>query len=407
MIELRGFRSLLSGILPVLATCCLSAHANAEWLQVTGSAVVEGGQYEIARVQARAEALEKAKLQFGEHIQSQQSVHSGALVSDKVNLQQQAQVKRAAMHDEYTSGDRLYVVMNVELEQSASCPGSQAAQYKKSIAVMGFSLQAPPQGNLGKLGGIDQGLAASLRDALEKQQSLIVLSATQDVLYSDVINAPTQYAQEGQLTQATSVAQNIGAQFVVSGVIRDLSLQDPKAFKNSAFQKLLNLGQFDNRKRNFALDLFVHDGFSGSIIWQERFQTAADWNYDADENIGFGSARFWQGSYGQEVQRQLNTMAYVVSEQLKCQPFMTRISRVQGKTLHFDAGASTGIRPGDTFALYRTYSWYDANRKRGSQLENAKTSLRVSQVHPEFGSGTIAIDPGRINIQEDDLLIAW
>ena len=86
---------------------------------------------------------------------------------------------------------------------------------------------------------------------------------------------------------------------------------------------------------------------------------------------------------------------------------MTRISRVDGKTLHFDAGASTGIRPGDKLSLYRTFNFNDADQQRGVELTNVKTALTVSQVHPGFASGTIAVDPGRLNIQEDDLLIAW
>ena len=44
---------------------------------------------------------------------------------------------------------------------------------------------------------------------------------------------------------------------------------------------------------------------------------------------------------------------------------------------------------------------------RNVDLESVKTALTVTQVHPNFSSGTISVDPGRLNIQEDDLLIAW
>ena len=98
-------------------------------------------------------------------------------------------------------------------------------------------------------------------------------------------------------------------------------------------------------------------------------------------------------------------MATNVTEQVRCQPFMTRITRIEGKILHFSSGASSGIRPGDTLALYRTFNFYDSERLTGVELDSVKTALTVSQVHPNFSSGTISVDPGRLNIQEDDLLI--
>ena len=396
----------------VLVPACLSLYllsgsAHAEWIQVTGVAALKDGLYDQARASAHSDALRKAAMQFGTQIHSEQIMRNGQLVEDKVRLDSQAKIRRSEVQEEYVSEGSLYLVMNVDLERVQSCPGSQAAGYKKAVALMGFSLQSPSQALLGGLHDIDRGLSAALNQALTRQDSLLVMSASQSDLYADDRNAPTRYANEGQLTQTTRVAQDLGAQFVVSGVVRDLSVEDPDHYKNSRWQSLLRVSKLSNPLRRFSVDVFVHDGFSGSIIWQENFSTMADWNFAANEQVGFASAEFWNDSYGRAVQSEINTMAYLVAEQLRCQPFMTRISRVKGKTLHFDSGARTGIRPGDKFSLYRTYAFYDANRMAGVELQNAKTALTVSQVHPEFGSGTIGIDPGRINIQEDDVLIAW
>ena len=123
--------------------------------------------------------------------------------------------------------------------------------------------------------------------------------------------------------------------------------------------------------------------------------------------VGFGSAEFWQDEYGLAVGGLVNEMAAMINDQLRCQPFMTRISRVEGKTIHFLSGASSGVRPGDKLSLYRTYNFYDADLLKGVELTNVKTALTVSQVHPGFASGKISVDPGRLNIQVDDLLVAW
>jgi hypothetical protein len=385
----------------------LAMPAAAEWVQVTGSAYVDQGLYDDARVRARDDALAKAVMKFGAHVSSEQEMRRGKLVKDYVNVSANAKVRRSEVQEEYVSDGSMHVVMNVEMEQVQQCPDSQSSQYRKAVAVMGFSLQSPEQAGLGGLHGVDRGLANSLHQALRKQDGLILYNASNTRIDKDSVSAPTHYTQEQYLSNAAAFAKQLGAQFVVSGVVRDLSVENADAFGSSRWAGLLRAGNLSNTTRNFSVDLFVHDGFSGSIIWQKTFTTQADWTHDPPASVGFGSGEFWSANYGREVQKVVNTMAYLVDDQLKCQPVMTRISRIDGKTLHFNSGASTGIRPGDTFSLYRTFSFYDALQASGAELQNVKTALTVSQVHPEFGSGTIAIEPGRINIQEDDVLIAW
>ena len=403
----RNERTGVIALLALIYFLFLSIPAMADWVQVTGSAYVEQGLYDQARAQARDDALQKAVMKYGSQIHSKQEMNSGRLTTDYLKVESNAKVRRSEVHEEYFADGHIHVVMNVLMEEAQSCPGSQASQYRKALAVMGFSLQSPRQAALGNLHSVDQGLSRALHLALQKQDGLILFAGGDTQLFQNVQNAPTRFTVEQQMTNAADLAKQLGAQFVISGVVRDLSVEDAQAFGGSPLQRLLRLGNVSNVTRNFSVDLFVHDGFSGSIIWQQSFSAKADWTADPNEKVGFGSSSFWRMEYGHEVQKLVNTMAYLVDEQLRCQPFMTRISRINGKTLHFNSGASTGIRPGDTFSLYRTYNFFDAQHLSGAELQNVKTVLTVSQVHPEFGSGTIGVEPGRINIQEDDLLIAW
>ena len=221
------------------------------------------------------------------------------------------------------------------------------------------------------------------------------------------MDAPTSYTEQQTLTKAAAFAKQTGAQFVVSGVIRDLGFEDEAALGTSYWARLKRLGQQSNTNRRFVVDVFVHDGFSGAIIWQKNYALSEEWTTDPGKKIGFGSAEFWQDDYGVAVGGMINEMAAMIDDQLRCQPFMTRISRVEGKTIHFLSGASSGVRPGDKLALYRTLNFYDADLLQGVELTNVKTTLTVSQVHPSFASGKVLVDPGRLNIQIDDLLVAW
>lgn len=391
----------------LLVLCLFSAWSSAEWIKVTGKASLEHGRYDLAREQAMKDALRQAVYQYGVNVDSYQSVQNGVVQEDTMNLSGRAQVNQSVIHSEKEEGGFLLLTMNIDMTSRPLCESTQSSKYKKKVAVLGFALQVPAQVNMGGLKNIERGLSSQLSQRLKEQDALVVHEQSQVSLHADLRNAPSHYTEQLTLSHAANYAKQAGVQFVISGVIRDLSLEDPNAFSTSYWSKLKQLTGITNPYRQFIVDLFVHDGFSGEIVWQKQYSTRGKWQADLAEQVGFESPSFWGEEYGQQVALVLKSMASNVTEQIQCQPFMTRISRVEGKTLHFSSGASSGIRPGDTFALYRTSNFYDSDRLSGVDLENVKTALTVSQVHPSFSSGTISVEPGRLNIQEDDLLIAW
>jgi hypothetical protein len=390
-----------------LVLSVFSVYLHADWVQVTGKAVYDEDRYDYVRQQAREDALQQAVMSLGGRVESIQRVENGLISQDSFSLSNDASVNEAVLEDEYIEGGILNLVMSVDVEAVPTCPSSQANAYKKKVAVMGFALQSPQQAKMGRLDNIERGLASALNSALHQQDNLVVFEHSQFGLHQETTNAPTRFTAQRTLTKATNYAQQIGAQFVVSGVVRDLGVENTESFSTSYWNKLKRLTQQVNMNRRFTTEIFVHDGFSGAIVWQKRFSTSAPWTDELGRDIGFGSSEFWQGEYGQAVSAVVDDMAWMIGDQLRCQPFMTRISRVDGKTLHFTSGASSGLRPGDKLSVYRTYNYYDSDLLKGTELMNAKTALTVSQVHPNFSSGSIAVDPGRLNIQEDDLLVAW
>jgi hypothetical protein len=385
----------------------LSANVMAEWVEVTGFAPLENATYAEAREAAREDALQQALVASGVRLTSHQYMENGELKRDELSMDSEASIRRQQIREEYVEDDVLHVKLAVDIERLSMCPNSSAAKYKKTVALMGFSLQVPDQANIGRLQGIEEGLSSALNQSLSSKETLVVYQQSNTASFARVSNAPSHLNAQQSLSHAMAYAKQLGAQFVVSGVVRDLGLANPKAYANSAWRKTIKFFAQANTKRRFSVDVFVHDGLSGEIVWNANFATEGDWPLDLEESIGFATQAFWRTPYGHSISELLDEMAYSLDEQLRCQPFMTRVSRVDGKTLHFSAGASSGIRPGDQFSVYRSFSFYDANMLAGMELTNTKTALTVSQVHPNFSSGTIKVDPGRINIQEDDLLIAW
>ena len=385
-------RRLCNAVLSFAVIACFlvpySVVASNEWLAVTGHARLSDGSYELVKTQAMNHAYQQA-------IELSQQKNKRAYLGE------------SRIQEEYKENGHMIVKLNVEVKLRSVCEASQAQVYKKQVAVLGFSLQTPAQANMGQLADVERGFASQLGQSLKAQERLLVYEQSQVALHADVRNAPSHYTEQLTLTQAANFAKQSGVQFVVSGVIRDMSLEDSTAFASDYWSKLKRLSGQANQGRQFTVDVFIHDGFSGAIVWQQQFSISGQWQAELAARMAFNSPAFQRQDYGQKIAKLIDAISDDIVEQLRCQPFMTRVSRVEGKTLHFTSGASSGIRPGDTLAIYRTSNFYDANRLSGIDLHNVKTALTVSQVHPHFSSGTISVDPGRINIQEDDFLVAW
>lgn len=387
----------------------ISTSLKAEWVQVTGRANVVNGQYELARQQAREDALQQAAMRIGATIEGRQEMSNGALTKDDVAVTTRARAKSVVVVDESLSGSLLTMVINADMEkvEPYSCSSNKGNGYKKEIAVLGFSVQYPRQAILGALNDIDRKLPSYLKERLHERDNLVVHESSQYQLYDEPINAPTTETSQRTLTKVVQYAQQMGVQFIVSGIVRDLSVADETAFGNSVWSATKRFWRMADRNRRFVVDVFIHDGFSGSIVFQKSYRLTDVWNADSNESTGFASASFFKTPYGKGVAELLEGAAQEVNGAMRCQPFMARITRTDGKTVHFASGAAAGIRPGDQLAVYRTYRFYDADLLAGTELTNAKAALTVSQVHPSFSTGTISVDSGRLNIQPDDLLIAW
>jgi hypothetical protein len=381
--------------------------AHADWVEVTGSASVDEQTYDEAREQVQQEALRQALLSQGIKLESHQYIKNGKLLRDELKVDSDAHIRRIELRNEELDGDSLTLTLGVDIDRLHLCPDSQAAKYRKTVALLGFSLQTPDQANWGDLHSVSRGLSSSINEALQQHEKLLVFESSEHSLYGNVRNAPSYLTQSKTLTKASTIIRQSGAQFVLSGVVRDMGLQDSGTYETSIWGRTMRSWALANETRRFSMELFVHDGFSGELISQSNFATEGDWNVASNQKIGFASQAFWKTNYGDAIHELIDEIAYYVDEQLQCQPFMTRISRVDGKNLQFKAGAASGIRPGDQFSVYRSFSFSDPYSKQQFELTNVKTALTVSQVHPSFGTGTIEIEAGRINVQQDDLLIVW
>ena len=162
-----------------------------------------------------------------------------------------------------------------------------------------------------------------------------------------------------------------------------------------------------SHQRQFVMDVFVHDGLSGAMLFHRSYSAHGDWTRADTERTGFATPQFWQTPYGDEVRELLSGVVDDVDEVLRCQPFMARIVKARGNRLHIEASAGAGIRPGDKFQVYRTGTFYNLDLEPRTELSDMATEVVVKQVQPQFVVAEMQLSAEHLAIQRDDMVIAW
>ncbi len=397
-------------VVPVLLMAAMlgfAAPASALWVVGTGKAIIRDGNVEQARETARKRALRDAAMQFEAHVQSSDRVVNGVVSKSQLTVESSARARRVITVSEGREGPVEHVILKADMVAGGqSCGQGNADQYRKRVAVAGFALLDPEQAAFGGLGDADRGLPQALYSDLRKSGSVQPFAVTRRQLFADTGDAPTRSQSDNQLKKSVALARQMNVQFVVSGVIRDMSLSDPDAWGSSIIDRMARGIGLKDKRRRLVVDLFVNDGFSGALVDEKQFAVTAKWNLDQDARVGFGTTAFWGSDYGQATAGLVKQMRDEVINAIACQPFMVRITRVDNRQVYLAAGAASGIRPGDRLKLYRSYSAID-DPGTMPELKDTHRQLKVTAVNPEFSSGTINIEAGRINLQRGDIAVVW
>lgn len=383
----------------------------ATWVEAIGQAPIAGNKA-LAREQAIADAKQQAALQAAAFISSTQQISDGILEIDNLRISTQSVISNVEVIDEKRIGDRLHVRIRAEVEVSTPCSnGSSGNSFRKSVAITAFALEHPLQASRGNLRNVESQLSAILAQNLNQQAGIQALNASQLNLHPHLSTATTQQYDHGALTTMLNNTQSLEAQYIVSGVVRDLSMLDPAAANEQNWLiSFYNEQDFksDKHLRNFAVELFIHDGFSGALIEQRLYQTQGRWNFSDQEYPGFGSPAFFNSHYGEAVQKLVNKISHELKNTLRCQPFSARITQAEDNTLWINAGRNSGLNPGDKLSVYRKSTHYDPTTgQTNSELNNTRLTLTISQVHAATANGSLNGSATQSNIQPGDVVIFW
>ncbi|MEP0071262.1 MAG: flagellar assembly protein T N-terminal domain-containing protein [Marinomonas sp.] len=382
----------------------ISINIFAETLDVAGEAIIYNDDIADARYRATQQAIKQAVLESGSRVNVKDALNNGELESN-IEIRSSGHIQRAHILSEEINGDFLSLIARIEVTPDSQCSSGPTSYYRKTVGVTGFELQNPQQARLGELSNIARELPKHLADEINKQGYIRAITATNIAIYPDLINAPSSTNFDGSLTNVTRISEQLGVQYIVSGVIRDISEVYLRQPNNKDAKDLLD--EDIDKERNFVVDIYIYDGFSGALLFEHRYDEIGNWDISDHARIGFGSAKFWTVHYGRVVQQALKESALDTSEQLRCQPFMANIFRTEGNRIHIAAGSLSGIKQGDKFNVYRRYEVFNQRQSTQTQLNNANISVTIKQVQPNFSIGELVVDAHILNVQQQDVVIAW
>lgn len=391
-------------------TYIFSASAQALTVQATGQAIVVNGDISSARNIAITRAKEQAVMQASAFISTQQHLEQGVLVQDKLSIESLASVGRSKVLSETIKSNILNVVISVKINSHNKCAnGNSANNYRKRVAIAAFPMIDPQQAKIGRLRNIESSMASQLTSRLVNSPNIEALNAGNLMLQADPSTAASAQLPQGSLTTVLQQTRQLKVQYVVSGVVRDISMLTPSVFrqKNYFIDKYNKLDYLSSKyMRAFEVDMFIHDGLTGSLITQKSFRTAGLWGNNDRQKFGFGSAPFWKLDYGKQVKNELDTMADEIVANLRCNSFSVEITRANENKIWLKAGRAAGIKSGDKFDVYRKSTFYDYQQNPTVELSQTDLTLTVNKVQANSAEGVVNGFAGQSNIQAGDILMS-
>lgn len=410
MTRLLIYTVVLVLMVPLLATAQQRYQPTPEqrFVEATGRAEIVYGDEHSARVRAMRDAIRNASMQVSSRVRSAQTVQDGRLTVDHLRVHSAAQVTQVEVLSERVHQGELELNIQARVSENHMCSNHVVNDFAKSAAVTGFPLVDPTQATIGHLGSVDRLMAAQLVNAMNTDSRLRALDASHLALYSSVSSAPTQMTARNTLTRAIDTAQDLGVQFVISGVIRDLGMEEVtrEVRDDEGLLAHFGVGRTTNQ-RHLVLDVYVHDGYSGELVFQSRYAAKGLWDFRSNERVGFGTPAFFSSDFGEQTRHLIQRIVRDLQETVQCQPFMASIAQVSGQRLYIDMGAESGLRPGDDLSVYRTSTFFDRQQMAYQELTDTQLVARVVQVQPNFAIAELPIRAERLNLQPDDLVIAW
>lgn len=381
-------------LLIIFFAMLLSFCSHAEWYEAIGQAEIKNGEKDIARNKATQEAIKQALIVAGGSISAVQQTSNGLLTDEFIEVESGGDIHEIKLVSEVVSGDMITVTVRAYIiPQQNKC---FAADYKKSLALVQFGMVDRHQAAVGNIYNIGSQIPERMQNYLVKFGNYTQVNTIIDrktTFSPQLINYP-----EKLIDLITITADTTDAQFILFGMVNDVSMGNTES-NNFQFWKNSKTERF------FEIELFLYSGINGELIFNERYSTRAEWDFDVRERVDIRSRRFWESKYGLALLENIANASGDIDEYLKCLPSRARVISVNDNTVQFNLGAQNGVKVGDTLNLMHLANFKDESGRLRSKFNISPFTVEVTDVYRSSAVAKSVDDMQLSNVQPNDLVV--
>lgn len=349
-------KKIIIGLFTTLLLSTNASIAHAAWYEVTGMATVVSSE-EAARLHALEDAIYKAVSFSGADIGSISNLKP-LLESERKEYQfTNHEVRYLLVEEQRIRKNVMVVKARIDIYPSAT--GCHVDQYKKTFLVGNIDLASPQQAVMGQVYSLGDDFAQVINRQLDQESSSFVSVGTTDF----EINKHNP-------ERLKMIAEDTGAQYIVGGTITDLTA--------TIDQKLL---KDDTTNRQFAMELTIFDGKTGSEVYTRNYREVALWPFPKTSQVDTRSARFWASTYGEMMLRVSRNVMLDLESEVSCKITLPEIVAKWGSTLTMNLGRIHGVKEGDKLQLWHTGSFIDQRGLPRNKVTASDITLTVSRVY--------------------------
>lgn len=385
-------RSVCKDLAAALYALCLASAigfaqaetANFREIYAEGAVEIVHGDIEAARQKALADALNQAALSLGARVMAAENFDAGGILLQSQQIRPTRQISRYSVLREWEDQSVYHVKIRAEgsLDGSAYGELNSIRAVKKKVAIAQFDVANTL--HVDDINNIYDGFPSVLSRRLEASGGFL------PVYVGRLIPREVSESQRRAIIQ---IAEETGAQFLVSGLVIDAGMRHEKGFLGTS------IGSYD--KRHVEIEISVYDGLTGVQLFSRRLEEIAQGEVRIGNDKPFGSSSFFSTEAGRALDRLIVAATINIRTALACLPFSSRIVRVDGKNVYLDAGALSMLKAGDKLAVYSMGTNLPVVGVGSAALgmpEHPVTTVTLIKIQPLFSIGDLQEDASALGI---------
>lgn len=385
----RVFCLWLISIIITLTCHCV----NGQWIEATGSAVINSGNTQQARSQAVQNAIKDALLFAGASVSSVQLVSDGLLTQDQFKISSHGSIQQIQLINETHTGDIVNISIRADIiAQNKLCIN---AEFQKSVAITQFTLNHHEQAKIGSIYEIGKQFSAKLFQAVQQTPTKLLPRPW----FKQKLNNHSLFDQyyPTDLSLINAIATSSESQFIVFGRITDISFEEQKSSDYFFWNK-------NSQQRYFGVEWMIYDTSNQEAIHNAQYEIQGTWDFDLRSQVNVNSMRFWQSNYGRHVAQAVKEVQIAIAEAINCLPLQGKIIQVMDDQIQINLGAQHGIAVGQALTIANRITHITKDGKQLPQFILSPFEVQITKVYQRTAVAQSINGELLGNIQETDFV---